>query len=301
MQFSRVLKIAAVAMTLLHTQAFAGLGDWVEFNIDNGQIKMPVTIEGVSANAIIDSGAELSGINNAFLAANGLSFDKGPKIKVKGADGSQTQASANGVPVNMFKAAFTVNELVKADMGDASDAVVLGSSFFRDFLLQIDYPNKRIRLLDKKAVNLNKLKNIDMRADRKTGSSIIKVALGGGEETWMLLDTGSQAGVVAKRDTAEENGWTKLPVDSSAVVKNVKVDTFRLPSMTFGPYNLENVLAAIPAQGQSLSNLENSIGNSPSFRGKRVNGLIGYDVLKNYVITMDYSKGRMHIGLPETI
>ena len=36
--------------------------------------------------------------------------------------------------------------------------LILGSGFFRSGILQIDYPNSRLRFLPKKAVNLTNLK-----------------------------------------------------------------------------------------------------------------------------------------------
>ena len=67
----------------------------------------------------------------------------------------------------------------------------------------------------------------------------------------------------------------------------------------FGPYVLENVLVNIPAEGQT-SNIE----DQNSFTGTRIKsakqkGVIGYDILKHFVLTLDYRAGNAHISVPE--
>ena len=69
--------------------------------------------------------------------------------------------------------------------------------------------------------------------------------------------------------------------------------------MQFGPFELENVLVTIPAEGKN-SYLDSQYEKTGSrLKGKKVQGIIGYDVLKHFLITVDYKGGHAHIGLPE--
>jgi hypothetical protein len=63
------------------------------------------------------------------------------------------------------------------------------------------------------------------------------------------------------------------------------------------PYELENVITTVPSEGQSsnLGSGYNPGGGSRLQRGVKTNGLLGYDVLKHFLITVDYDKFQMHI------
>jgi len=59
------------------------------------------------------------------------------------------------------------------------------------------------------------------------------------------------------------------------------------------------VLVTIPAEGES-SNLESQYQKTGSrIKGQKIQGLIGYDVLKHFLITIDHRSGHAHIGLPD--
>ena len=51
---------------------------------------------------------------------------------------------------------------------------------------------------------------------------------------------------------------------------------------------------------QLLEKLESQYERTGSrIGGKRVVGLIGYDLLKDFVVTLDYRYGKLHIALPQ--
>lgn len=67
----------------------------------------------------------------------------------------------------------------------------------------------------------------------------------------------------------------------------------------FGPYEIGDVKVSFPAEGQK-TNLESQYERTGSrIGGKRVVGLIGYDLLKDFVVTLDYRYGKLHIALPQ--
>ena len=70
-------------------------------------------------------------------------------------------------------------------------------------------------------------------------------------------------------------------------------DSFTLSEMSFGPFVLENISISVPAEGQN-ENFSTTYGY-----GKSIKGILGYDVLKHFVLTIDYKTGYMHVGLPE--
>jgi hypothetical protein len=86
---------------------------------------------------------------------------------------------------------------------------------------------------------------------------------------------------------------------SSGVNAIAITESFRIPEFKIGPFVLEDVLVSIPAEGQS-ANLQSQYSTSGSrIRGRKVQGLIGYDVLQHFLLTIDYKGGHVHLGLPE--
>lgn len=116
-----------------------------------------------------------------------------------------------------------------------------------------------------------------------------------------MLDTGSQGGVLLERATAKKFDWLeKYPLADGAsrgVNAAARMERFNLPTMTFGPYELESPVVSVPAEGESLEMLRTESRTGSLIRGSRgmADGLLGYDVLKHFVVTIDYRTGSVHI------
>ena len=72
--------------------------------------------------------------------------------------------------------------------------------------------------------------------------------------------------------------------------------------ITVGPYELENVLVSIPAAGQDPELFEKTteIGTRISSRQASA-GLLGYEILQHFVVTVDYHRGHVHFYPGEKI
>jgi predicted aspartyl protease len=224
----------------------AGVTHWVDFELENGHIKIPVTVAGIEGKAILDTGAQLNGINKTFIRKHQLEFDKGKSVNVKGAYGNQKRVSYNNVPVILLGVDFSLDHLVETRLGHNSNVLLLGAGFFEKFIVQLDYPNKKMRLMTRDAIDIRKVENVRMESDKGSGLPIVWVRLNDEISDWLILDTGSNSGLALKRSTATSNGWldkykvkdgTSLGVNAMAFTQS-----FRLPTLKIGPYTLENVL-----------------------------------------------------------
>jgi hypothetical protein len=71
-------------------------------------------------------------------------------------------------------------------------------------------------------------------------------------------------------------------------------------SFKFGPFELENIDIRFVAEGEQ-ANLDNQYGQSGSrIKSKRIQGILGFDILKHFVVTLDYRTGKAHIALPSS-
>lgn len=297
------MRIFLFILIITSCSTYAGVTPWLDFELDNGHIKIPVTVSGIEAKAILDSGSQVNAINQSFINKNKLKYVSGQKIIIKGVYGQEKKPTYNNVPTELFGTQFDLDSLVSMRLGKASNALLIGAGFFDKFIVQIDYPNKKMRLLTRDAVDLKKLKNIQMKAHKGTGMPIVKVNLNNEKNVWLLLDTGNSGGLFLKRSIATGSGWLeKFSVEGSVAMGANTFginETFHLPSLKFGPFELENILTSVPAEGQKTQSFSSSSSSLSRIKGKNIKGLLGYDILKHFLITLDYKGGRMHIGLPQ--
>lgn len=130
-----------------------GSSEWLDFDFVNGQrIFVRGTINGHPADMLLDSGAEASVIDRAFLAEVGLRPDVGVA-----ATGLTASAEASAIPnVSIAVGGATLRGVttasmdlsaVSAQMGHAL-TVILGADIFRDAVVDIDFAHRRIAFRD---------------------------------------------------------------------------------------------------------------------------------------------------------
>lgn len=278
----------------------AGFTPWQHFEIEGGHIKIPISLAGVETTAIIDSGAQLHGINNAFIGKNQPDLVRTGKVNIRGAFGTEKRDRFSRVPVTVFDTDFKLDSVVELSLGHHSNGLLLGAPLFTGSVVQIDYPQKRMRLLTRDVVNLAEVENTGMVQQDGTGQPLVKVTIND-RELWFLLDTGSTGGLMMERKDARRLGLletvthsgTSQGANTTRATESTRVDT-----VTLGPYTLDNVLVSFMADGQTsnLSSQSESLGSH--IKGKRVAGLLGYDLLKHFILTLDYERDQLHIGLP---
>lgn len=295
--------ILTITFILLTFNCSAGVTNWIDFNLERGHVKIPATIAGIDTYAILDTGSQLNAINKAFILKHDLTFDKGSKIRVQGVFGINNKTTFNNVPISFFGIKTELDKIAEVDLGYHTNGLLLGGGFFNKFVTQLDYPNKKMRLISQNSIDISKLKNIEIQRQKGTGMPIVKIGLPNNKHLWLLFDTGNAGGMVVERKVAKRMGWLEEIDRQSSISMGVNAvvstESFRIPSLTFGPFELEDVLVTIPAEGIN-SYLESQYKSSGSrIRGRKVQGIIGYDVLKHFLITIDYKRGYAHIGLPE--
>jgi hypothetical protein len=295
-----VLFVLFVYSFILAPFANAAVSAWVDFELIEGHVKIPVEIAGNTGYAILDSGAQLNGINSSFIFKHKLDLKKGKKINVKGVYGTQKRQTYSSVDVDILGQQLPFSSLTEISLGHFENALLLGAPFFAGFILQIDYPNERLRFLSRDALDMDEVKNLNMVKQGGSGMPIVKVRLNNEKSLWLILDTGNSGGLMLERSAASRwlgkyDTGTSLSFGANSMGYS---ESFRIPEMQFGPFVLENVLVSVPAQGQP-SNLGSRFQRRGTrIKGNKVEGLLGFDILKHFVLTVDYAGGRAHVAPP---
>lgn len=152
--------LAAVAALLLASPATAGSRDiatalkampesaWVPFEVENGQMRVPVLLNGKAVSAVFDTGASEVVIPRDYAKANGIATKPGPKgIGIGGTfrfnrAGPQTIGIA-GIEIRIAEAFVPDSNIFTQSFAP----LIIGRAFLDHVALEIDFASKRMRFL----------------------------------------------------------------------------------------------------------------------------------------------------------
>ena len=299
--------LAATALTATaFSPAHAAATPWESFEITRGgTMVIPVVIEGYETTAAISTGSNVNTINHRFLDQHGHNYEYGPEITLDAGTTTMATRVIKKLNTEIFGAKFTLYDVVPFLFSGSSD-LVLGFGFFEQSIVQIDYPNERLRMVTRDSFDLKEFANVKAKKDQSTGRLLAQVTLPGRKKpVWLTVATSTDYGLFVDRKLAKEMGWldtyqlTETEFES-ATGTSATMQQFRLPEFTIGPYTLENVKVATPAEGARMNVGRSSVdGSGYTFWGDASRGYVGIDVLKHFVVTMDYKKNRLHLGVPQ--
>jgi len=292
------MRVLILIFTLFATSAFASDDGWFKAQVKDNYIHVPIKLNGVDTTAIIDTGSTVNYISKSFIAQHGNKLSKGGVTTVPNVWDDNRYQVYNQVPITLFENEFEMDDLIESDI--PSGDLVIGMHFFRFFILQIDYPNQRVRMLNRKSVDMAKFNNIDSRVEGDNGLPIVKLGLNGEKDAWFLLDTATTVGLKIERNLTESRGWLSDFKESRVEIKDLnrtdEMTQINLPKVQFGPFEIESVKSVVPDKGQSLDLKPRYEKDFSRIKGKKLHGTVGYDILKHFVVTIEYQTGFVHIG-----
>ena len=295
--------LLAPLLLLCAVSGRAGVTVWIPLEIQDGMVLFPVEVGGITGHAIFDTGATGNSVSAALVEKAGLSL-AGRRYAIRGTGSTDDiVGSVSSLPIKLFGIEFKLQD-VPALPHD--EELLIGAGFLKAFVLQLDYPNKRMRLITHDSVDLSKVANVPLRLEESSGRPAIQVTIDG-KNRWMLLDTGASGPIMVRRLIAEDADWIERfqRADASIVDINASVtnmDLLVLPSVVIGPFELADVPVMIPAEGEGINISgvrESGPRNDSNIRkGVRVSGIVGYEILRHFVVTIDYEREKMHLAAP---
>jgi len=279
--------IAVLALLCLSVPSIAEDSTWTSIDTSSGQVIIPITLDGESARAMLDTGAIGNRVSQTFLDAGSLSPADTMTLGVSGTE-------------------FEIGELVTGVVDEYD--LIIGLPFLELYIFQVDYPGQRMRIIDRESLDMKKLANVKMRRAPGSVKPQVRVQMNGKVKAWLMFDTGNGGPLMYARADAERKGWLEdYPVSYSEVtgVNNVPAgaDLFRLPKVTIGPFEVEDVLVGVSGGGSSGAERERRNSRDTGFRLKKgdkktSDGNLGYDILQNYIVTLDLKRNRLNLDVP---
>ena len=261
-----------IAALLLSLGAHAS--EWIDYSNGDGRIAIPVTIDGKDAVAVIDSARRGIVVSSSVVAEDG----------------------ADRFGVDIAGTQVTVDDARVAPLSSAD--LLLGRTFFDDHVLQIDFPNQRLRLIDRKSSNIKKTANVKMKDLSGSRLPVVRVNVNREYKPWIVFDIGNTEGLSFTRERAEKRGW----LERFETLEGASTPSFYLPELALGPFTHSNVVASVAGYGvdqtRILADGRNTGSRLSGNKVKLPEGRLGYEVLRQYVATIDFKRLLLRLAEP---
>lgn len=271
--------------------------DKIRFELINNVMLIPVEVNGLELTFLLDTGVSKPIVFNFLKAADSLQILNAEKIQVRGlGDGSDLEAlrSSNntfkiGKAVNSdqaFYAVFDPELNFAPKIGKPIDGII-GYDFFKDFIVEINYSRKFIRIKKPSEYNLrvcSRCQALDLNFEYNRPYILSYVDIGKKQKipVNLLLDSGSSDALWLFED--EENGIQisqKSFVDylGAGLSGSVYGKRSKIKKLVLGKFDVQSPKVAFP---DTLA-----IAAMKSFENR--NGSIGGEILKRFNCVFDYS------------
>ena len=295
------LKLLAVWFFPVFLTATAAASEWLPMKVDNGKILVASSFANIDGYSVIDTGSNWSAINTRFIEKYNLALNPSGKTQSSGFFQNRETNFYQDVPATLLNTELRFDYLGEVTMRSENTQLLVGGDFLQHFIVQFDYPNQRMRWLTRDALDLDKISNVPSRVDKHTNSVIAKVRLNNEQDLWVTVDTGATSGLWINRSLAARRGWLKKHNAKTALARGAnaagEIEQFRLPKVQIGDFETTNTLVSVPASGQQQELFSRTTRpGSKMLRSKgKARGLLGWDALKDFVVTIDYRIGKLHL------
>lgn len=176
---------------------------------------------------------------------------------------------------------------------------LLGGCFLAEYVVEIDFPGRRVRFLDRRRYHVPEAVAgpdeavLPMRV--VANRPVVEVELDG-RRLRVLLDTGAPDTLIVSGDAARKAGLAPEPileVSGGGVLGPIDLLLAEVPELRIGPFSFGPAFPILVAP-RGLYN-----------RGTATDSLLGYDALAPFVVRLDYPRRRLWLrrqeGLPLTL
>lgn len=285
-------------MTISENQAAAEQTTTIPFEVRNNKIVLSVSVNNIGPlSFVLDTGAANSLVS--LDKVEQLKLKTLSKIPVAGAGNSEVfgyivepvQIQVSGLKTATFpvQVAFPLAELSKFE-GSRVDGI-LGYEFFSNFVVEIDYHLKRLRLYPKDRFAYTGAGSripLEFRNNHPHFKGSIQVSTGENIDADFILDTGSGLSLAVTKTFAEKHNLlpklqTKIKTPTGLGVAGVTHGFVgRLKSLKLGGYSIDNPIITLMMDGKGV------FATSEYFEGN-----VGGDLMKKFRVFLDYERKQM--------
>lgn len=297
LKLSNALCLAA-GLWLVMPPAHAAQPDvegWIPFDGRNGRIVLQGSVHGESAQLILDSGATVGAVSAEFAERAGIESDRWQEFEISGVFDNRRVPASQRFELELNESTISLIGLPIVPRGGFD--LLLGRPVFENAVVQIDYPNERIRFLDPDVIEFEG--NVEVRRGLH-GDLMLEVMLQD-NRAWLMLDTGNSGPTVLKRRFVQRHGLETKAIESIRMLGEGVINTggtrmLQLENAAIGPFRFDNFLASyIDESNRGMDHRHRIPGSRIRRERSRHDGLLGYEILKNFLVTADFKNARVHL------
>ncbi|MBN8808681.1 MAG: aspartyl protease family protein [Sphingomonas sp.] len=258
---------------------------WVSFERTAGnQIRFPITIDGRPATALLDTGFSQSAISRTWAKNAHLRIDDGERGL--GVGGSVAIGQVAGQTLTIGGLTKSGGRLAVIDLpaaatgGDGAVDAVIGADIVRHYALDIDFANRRFRLLPSGQLPFaGATAPLEMRGPLYAS----ELRLGAMRVRPVIIDTGDGSALALSAEAWRALGPARPATTTTiaySVAGPVQSELAVMPGVTIGDADVGEAAASLEGERGFLA----QIGAS---------GRIGIGVLQRFRVLLDPGAGRM--------
>jgi hypothetical protein len=264
-----------------------------ELFIENGDVFINVKIQGKEYRAALTTSNIGTSISKGLVRELGLTSVENRYQQVISDFGEPTNMRfVRELDIEIFGTVLNAKNVVMTQGEAPWMSITLRA--FENYLLQLDFPKKRICFFSRDAVDLKELQNVDFDDDAEYGVPIVRVKLNG-IDTWLDFSPGYADSLLVDSVLAKELGLYEQERAEGYHSGDTLPGTVK--RLTFGPYELDDVDVRFPKPDvkDNLTTNERSDVTTRIKKGAKSRGRIGMGVLRHFTLTFDLKSERMHI------
>jgi len=276
--------------------------DRIKFKLINNLILIPVEINGVELSFILDTGVSKPIVFNIINVSETLKINNSEKIFLRGlGEGEPVEALRSRNNIITIGDAISINQDLYAVYNDNLNFAprlgvpvhgIIGYDFFKDFVVEINYSSKYIKIYENSTYQYEGCKNCEtlnldffnkkpyLNAQVTVNNKDIPVKLlidsGGSDALWLFED--ESIGL-----TINENNFVDFlghGLNGSVYGKRSRVEIFSIKS-----FKLPRANVAFPDSS--------SISTAKNFKDR--NGSLAGNILKRFNVIIDYKRGLIQL------
>lgn len=271
---------------------------WMRFKESSGHIAFDVKVNGHAATAVFDTGSDESVISQQLAQRADIGLNRGDSIRLVGIHGEGSIPTSRGFTLEMAGQKVELNRVPVAPAPGFD--VIFGRAMAEWAVVQIDYPNQRIRFIGRETVEFEG--NVDMKTTRRGAPMVQSRVLD--EDIWLLFDTGNAGPTVLKRKIVRHRELEQFQVQGVAIGSSGAVTAgdqhlLQIPGFKLGPYEFDSLLATYNAEpNEGFDGEQRRYGSRLKTDRSPYDGILGYEVMRNFVVTLNLKDEQLHIRVP---
>lgn len=265
---------------------------WLQFAPGQHRPAFEVTINGEDTIALLDTALSVNAISTEFAQRAGIGAGVRTLTLPDVEEGEEVSVAK---PFDLELAGSSIEMKQVAMISTDEVGIVIGRPLLNLLVVQVDYPGRRLRLLPRGGVEFES--NLESRRGR-FNQPMVQATIDD-RKVWLTLDTSNDGLCLLNRGTVEKNGWHREPValkNVGALDIRTDVQTVRPGSLELAGYQIDGFVAAylpddaaIEDEGYGASRITQKLGG---------HGILGYEVLRNFVLTMNMAEDDLHVYVP---